>query len=96
MEQKKGIRLGWIVTLLFWLAVGSLVFQIFSCRVAISQKEQELTQVTARLAQKQAENDELSRTLSGSMEAIVEQVARDELGYAQPNERVFVDVSGKQ
>ena len=41
-------------------------------------------------------NDELNRVLeSGNDLEIVERVARDKLGYAKPNERVFVDISGK-
>ena len=46
------------------------------------------------LAQQQA-NDELARVLEGDEDEINERVARDTYGYAAPNERVFVDISGK-
>ena len=42
------------------------------------------------------QNDELERVLeSGSDTEIIERVARDKLGYAKPNERVFIDVTGQ-
>lgn len=95
MREKNSSALHWLLTVAFWIAVVYLGVQIFSTRVAIGQKEQELATATTRLAEQEAENEELSRTLSGSTQSIVEQVARDELGYAQPNQRVFVDVTGK-
>ena len=62
----------------------------------ISSKRQELEAVQAQLESQQQQNDELSRVLeSGTALEIIERVARDKLGYAKPNERVFVDVTGK-
>ena len=62
----------------------------------ISSKRQELEAVQAQLESQQQQNDELSRVLeSGTDLEIIERVARDKLGYAKPNERVFVDVTGK-
>ena len=64
-------------------------------QVQISAKRQELEAVQTQLAAQEADNEELSRQLEASDEEIIEQVARDELGYAKPGERVFVDMSGK-
>ena len=62
----------------------------------IAAKRQQLEAVQQQLEAQQAQNDELSRVLqSGTDEEIVERVARDQLGYAKPNERVFVDMTGK-
>lgn len=72
-----------------------LVFNLVVCQVNISTKQQELNTVQDSLNNQLAENEELERELSGSDSEIIERAARDELGYARPNERVFVDVSGK-
>ena len=73
-----------------YLIVGIVVNQ-----VSINSKQQALDSVQQQLETQQAENEELERVLtSGSEEEIVERVARDRLGYARPDERVFVDVSG--
>ena len=71
--------------------VGSLIYS----QVQISAKRQELDHMQEQLAAQIAENEELSRQLEASDDEITEQVARDELDYARPNERVFVDMSGK-
>ena len=81
---------------MFTLALGGyLVFSLIYNQVQISAKLQELDTVKAQLVVQRAENEELFRQLEAGDLAIIEQVARDELGYARPNERVFVDMSGK-
>ncbi len=37
----------------------------------------------------------MQRILSGDADQITEWVARDSYNYAAPNERIFVDVTGK-
>ena len=77
------------------LVGGYLVAGLVFNQVQISSKRQELEAVQAQL-ESQQQNDELSRVLeSGTDLEIIERVARDKLGYAKPNERVFVDVTGK-
>ena len=48
-----------------------------------------------QIAQQQTENQEMQRILSGDADQITEWVARDSYNYAAPNERIFVDVTGK-
>ena len=71
--------------------VAGLVFN--QVDIAAKQKEQDLEN---QLEQQRQQNDELERVLeSGSDLEIIERVARDKLGYAKPNERVFIDVTGQ-
>lgn len=95
MERKRSTWVGTAAFILFLVVCLYLVFQIVATWVSIGQQQQNLETVNLKLSQQLAENEELSRTLEGGTDKIVEQVARDELGYAKPNERVFVDVSGK-
>lgn len=84
------IRAG-VVLLGGYLVVGMVMNQ-----VDISSKKQQLKTLQQQLTAQQEQNDELSRILdSGSDQEIIERVARDKLGYAKPNERVFVDITGK-
>ena len=79
-----------VVVLLFcWL-----VLSLIQCQITISSKRQELAGVREQLSVQLAKNEELSRSLDDGEDAIIERIARDE-GYAKPNERVFVDISGK-
>ena len=65
-------------------------------QVDIAAKQKELQDPENQPEQQRQQNDELERVLeSGSDQEIIERVARDKLGYAKPNERVFIDVTGQ-
>lgn len=75
---------------------GYLVVSMVLNQVEIRTKRQQLQTVEQQLEIQQAQNEELQRILeSGSDQELIERVARDKLGYAKPNERVFVDATGK-
>ena len=71
-----------------------LFFSLIQCQSTISSKRQELAGVQEQLSVQLAKNEELSRSLDDGEDAIIERIARDE-GYAKPNERIWVDLSGK-
>ena len=75
---------------------GYLVAGLVFNQVDIAAKQKELQDLENQLEQQRQQNDELERVLeSGSDQDIIERVARDKLGYAKPNERVFIDVTGQ-
>lgn len=81
----------------FLVAVGGyLAVGLAVNRVEIASRRQELRDVQAQLETQRQQNEELTRVLeSGSDLEIIERVARDKLGYAEPSERVFIDVTGQ-
>ncbi len=84
----------WFVPLVIAALCAYLVVNLIKSQVTISTKQQELAAVNAELSDQLAQNEELSRSLADGQDAIIERVAREQ-GYAKPNERVFVDYSGK-
>lgn len=97
IRQKK-TRTGLSAMLLrgaFVLLLVSMLTAYISNQMAIASRRQELAAVQAQLEQQQQVNEELVRVLEGDDDEINERVARDTYGYAAPNERVFVDMSGK-
>ncbi len=92
--KKHGLRLGRLVPLAVILLCCSLFVSLVRYQVAISSKKQELANVQDQLNQQLAQNEELTRSLADGEDAIIERIAREQ-GYAKPNERVFVDISGK-
>ena len=75
---------------------GYLVAGLVFNQVDIAAKQKELQGLENQLEQQRQQNDELERVLeSGSDLEIIERVARNKLGYAKPNERVFIDVTGQ-
>ena len=78
----------------FLLVLLSMLGAYISNQVTISSKQAELDALNEQIAQQQSENEELERILSGDPDEIVEWIARDSYGYAAPNERIIVDISG--
>ena len=102
-QSQRGFLPWWITVPVFLIVCGSLFVNLVQYQVSIASKQQELQSVQNQLSTQLTENAELSAkcfkcTLSGTLDqgesAIIERYAREQ-GYAKPNERVFVDISGK-
>lgn len=81
------------VTFLF--LVVSMLVSIVSNEIEVAAKKQELEEIEAQVIAQQADNEELALLIASGETEMVERVAREEYDYAAPNERVFVDISGK-
>lgn len=91
---RRGLLPWWITVPMFLIICGSLFINLVQYQVSIASKQQELQSVQNQLSAQLTENAELSGTLEQGESAIIERYAREQ-GYAKPNERVFVDISGK-
>ena len=94
MKAKTNIRK--IIVRLF-LAVFAVyaVISLVDMQLGLAQRKQELQELQTRLEATGFENKELKRRLSAEMdESELERIAR-ELGYVAPDERVFIDISGR-
>ena len=91
---RRGLLPWWITVPVFLIICGSLFINLVQYQVSIASKQQELQSVQNQLSAQLTENAELSGTLEQGESAIIERYTREQ-GYAKPNERVFVDISGK-
>ena len=91
---RRGLLPWWITVPVFLIICGSLFINLVQYQVSIASKQQELQSVQNQHSAQLTENAELSGTLEQGESAIIERYAREQ-GYAKPNERVFVDISGK-
>lgn len=94
-KRKKKVAVKTLVRVFFVLLLLSMLAAYISNQVTISSKRAELETLNEQIAQQQTENQEMQRILSGDADQITEWVARDSYNYAAPNERIFVDVTGK-
>lgn len=94
-KRKKKVVVKTLVRVFFVLLLLSMLAAYISNQVTISSKRAELETLNEQIAQQQTENQEMRRILSGDADQITEWVARDSYNYAAPNERIFVDVTGK-
>ncbi len=72
------------------------VYTIASTQIEIYKQKLQLAEVDRQIEQQQLENDELSRVADGGEEEYIERIAREKLGYAAADERVFVDIAGAE
>ena len=94
-KRKKKVVVKTLVRVFFVLLLLSMLAAYISNQVTISSKRAELETLQEQISQQQTENEEMERILSGDADQITEWVARDSYNYAAPNERIFVDVTGK-
>ncbi|MEG0305785.1 MAG: septum formation initiator family protein [Oscillospiraceae bacterium] len=89
-----------LTSLLGWLGACVLslylVVSLITTQVEIVANRNQLLAVHGEIETQKAQNTEIKRVLETSSEdELIERIARDRLGYARPDERVFVDMSGK-
>jgi cell division protein FtsB len=62
--------------------------------IRIRESSAQLALLKDQVSDAQKKNAQTQRLLNESNDKLMESVARDDLGYAKPNERIFVDASG--
>lgn len=80
-----------IIAFLAYIAITSIVLN-----VDIAKRKEKLGTAQAQVEEQKIINDELTHLLkSGKSPEYIIKVAREKFGFVFPNERVYVDVSGK-
>lgn len=93
--KKKGIS-SLLVKLTVAVAAVYLVVSFVSGQLTLAAKQRELNEILAKVAVAEEKNLEMKRMMEGDDEAAyVERMAREQLGYARPDEIVFVDLTGE-
>ena len=71
------------------------VYNIISIRVNLSREKQSLEILNRQIFEQRLLNEELERIVYSDGEYdYIERIAREKLGYAAIDERIFVDISG--
>lgn len=73
------------------LLSGYAIFSIVSSNIKISQYEQQMAELDAQTESIQDSNDQIRRYLEegADLDEYIEDMARDRLGYAKPDERIY-------
>jgi len=67
-----------------------LIFGIVQSKSSIKSRQEELLQIQEQCEQQRMENEALSELLENSDAEYIEQMAREELDYVLPGERVYI------
>ena len=85
----------WVKTLMLAFLLYAVV-TIISLHAQIADKRAELDSLNMRVEEYEAANEALRQEMqNGISEADISEIARTELSYAEPGERVFVDTSSR-
>lgn len=85
-----------IKSITFFVAITYLSVNLISAQFELMTKKQELSALQQQQQRLVLENQDAQRLLDSEDEtAYVERIARDRLGYANPNEKVYIDIQGE-
>ncbi|MEG2677839.1 MAG: septum formation initiator family protein, partial [Oscillospiraceae bacterium] len=94
-RHSKLIRRRKIILFVCTLICVYFLFSIAGIQIEIYKENQKLNEIVRKINTAQLENDELSRiVLNGGEADYIERIAREKLGYAAADERVFEDMAG--
>lgn len=73
-----------------------LVVSFVGGQMQVAERQKELERVKTQVAVQEEANEQLRRMMEdGDTDAYVERIAREQLGFARPDEKVYVDISGQ-
>ena len=90
--QKKKKTYSTILTVAFAALVCYFVIALISLQSDIKEQKEQIADINAQADIQSADNRELNNLLNDSdLDSYVERIAREELGYVFPDERVYYD-----
>lgn len=86
-------------SLIFRICILVFTIYIAGClinlQIDITKKKEELSLVEQQIKQQHVENNNLERLLESDDDSdYIEKLAREKLGFAYPDEKVYIDISG--
>lgn len=95
MAKRKKRKANWLVRLAVLCFVGYVAVSLIGMQIEVMSKRRDLQTLQNNIAQQQLVNAEAERVLTyGADNGYIERIARDKLGYAYPDEKIFIDRSG--
>lgn len=97
-QDMRLIRRYQIMFLILLFLCVTMITSILSTQLNIFRQERALYSLQSQIETQRLENDDLSRIVNNDVvsDDYVERIAREKLGYAGFDERVFVDVAGSE
>lgn len=84
-----------IVRLCVFAFVAYAAITLIDMQVTLAERKQEAELLARRLEVQRIANKDLERQLAAGVDQeYIERVARDQLDYVYPDERVYIDISG--
>ena len=93
-NRKKARKKGGIVLLVLLLLIGVVGFEMVQVYAQISDAQEQEQLLSAQVAEQRQANADLRDDLAhADDEEFIKELAREQLGLAEPGERIFYDVN---
>lgn len=95
MAKRKKRRSSFFVKIVTFCFIVCAAVAFIQTQSDVVSKRRELAALQQSIKLQQASNDEVRRILEGGNDLkYIERIAREKLGYAYPDEKIFIDRSG--
>lgn len=95
MAKRKKRKTNWFMRICVLCFVAYVAVSLIGMQVEVTTKRRKLVALQQSVEQQQVLNAETRRVLDGGNDSeYIERIARDKLGYAYPDEKIFIDRSG--
>lgn len=71
-----------------------VAYMLVQQQFEIRSRQVELMTIETQVEEQKLKNKEVERLLAGESKQYVERIAKDEYGYAYPDETIYIDTSG--
>lgn len=95
MKKTKKRTKSIILTIAILAVLGYSCVSFCELQIKIGEADKKCQEILTACEKQELENEELENLLNnGDKAEYIERVARDQLGYVMPDEKVFYDVAG--
>jgi len=95
VARRRKRKSGFLVKIITLSFVACAAVSFIHSQSEVASKRRELAALNESIELQQTENDEVRRILDGDNDLeYIERIAREKLGYAYPDEKIFIDRSG--
>lgn len=95
--EKQKPKKSFLLRLAVFALAAYMLVALVNQQLKIQQKRQQLESAKQQISIQEIQNEDLKHAFStgtGGQNDYIERKAREELGYAKPGERVFVNIAG--
>ncbi len=92
-SQSKRRKKPSLFTLVMLILCAYLLVSIVTTRIEIYREKKTADIIERKIAETRLANDEIERMMTDGESEYIERVARDKLGYASIDERVYIDIN---
>ena len=95
MDKNKKKKTNPIVKICLTAFTFYIVICLVDSQIDISKKRDELESINEKIAIQKVDNKKLERIINSEEDdEYIEKLARDKLGFAYPDEKIYIDISG--